>query len=71
MQFELVKQWLVKSEDDYISATVLMKKVQPPQIEIACYHSRYPNNIDILESEAESALVLAKKIYDFVEHKIC
>ena len=38
MASELVEQWLEKSKDDYISATVLMEKVVPPQIEIACYH---------------------------------
>ena len=126
MEHELVNQWLEKSYDDYISATVLMEKVFPPQIEIACYHcqqcaekalkafcvykdaevqrthnlivlcqqcitldpdfsglisdcaqltpysvqTRYPNNIEILESEAKAALVLAKRIYDFVSDKI-
>ena len=123
---ELANQWLEKSKDDYISAAVLVEKVIPPQIEIACYHcqqcaekalkafcvfrgtevqkthnlivlcqscisldsdfsvlisdcarltpysvqTRYPNNIEILESEAKAALVLAKKVYDFVENKI-
>lgn len=126
MASEIVNQWLQKAKDDYVSATVLMEKVQPPQIEIACYHSqqcaekalkafcsfkgseiqkthnlivlcqsctalnsefstlisdcakltpysvqtRYPNNIEILESEAKSAIASAKKIYDFVEAKI-
>ena len=126
MEHEMANQWLQKANDDYISATILMEKVVPPQIEIACYHSqqcaekalkafcvfkgeelqrthnlivlcqlcmtldsgfsalisdcarltpysvqtRYPNNIEILESEAKSALVLAKKVYDFVENKI-
>ena len=126
MEHELTNQWLQKSKDDYISATVLMEKVVPPQIEIACYHSqqcaekalkafcvfkgvevqkthnlivlcqscavldpefsvlitdcarltpysvqtRYPNKIEILESEAKSALALSKKIYDFVEKKV-
>ena len=32
--------------------------------------TRYPNSIEILESEAQSALALAKKIYDFVSRKI-
>ena len=126
MEHELVTQWMQKSQDDYISATVLMDRVIPPQIEIACYHcqqcaekalkafciykssevqkthnlivlcqqcasldsefstliadcarltpysvqTRYPNNIEILESEAKAALVLAKKIYDFTENKV-
>lgn len=126
MASELVEQWLEKSKDDYISATVLMEKVVPPQIEIACYHcqqcaekalkafcvfkgeevqrthnlivlcqqcisldsdfsaliadcarltpysvqTRYPNNIEILESEAKSALVLSKRVYDFVKSKM-
>ena len=38
MSIEIPEQWLGKAEDDYISATVLMDKVNPPQIEIACYH---------------------------------
>ena len=40
MGIELAKQWLEKAKDDYISAGVLMEKVIPPQIEIACYHSQ-------------------------------
>ena len=35
MASEIVNQWLQKAKDDYVSATVLMEKVQPPQIEIA------------------------------------
>ena len=126
MESELAKQWLDKAKDDYISATTLMDKIIPPQIEIACYHSqqcaekalkafcvskgaeiqkthnlivlcqaciaidssfsdlisdcarltpysvqtRYPNNIEILESEAKTAIQLSKKNFDFAESHI-
>ena len=32
--------------------------------------TRYPNNIEIFESEAKAALIMAKKVYDFVADKI-
>ena len=126
MVSEITRQWLEKSHDDLISAGVLMEKIIPPQVEIACYHSqqcaekalkaycchngadvqrthnlivlcqaciainpdfleimsdcasltpysvqtRYPNNIEILESEAKMALMLAKRVYDFVSERI-
>ena len=38
MSIELTEQWLAKANDDYISAMVLMDKIIPPQIEIACFH---------------------------------
>lgn len=115
-----------KADDDYVSAKVLLENTNPPQIEIACYHSqqcaekalkafcalngieiqkthnlivlcqicmeheqnfssllsdcavltpysvqtRYPNNIQILESEAKTALALSKRIYDFVKENV-
>ena len=38
MNIESAQQWLDKANNDYISATVLMEKTVPPQIEIVCFH---------------------------------
>ena len=59
MATELVNQWLQKAND-----------ADCAQLTPYSVQTRYPNCIEILESEAKSAVLLAKKIYEFVEQKI-
>lgn len=126
MNNKQTEEWLQKANDDYISATVLMEKISPPQIEISCYHcqqcaekalkafcvennvaftkthdltilcnlcmtknpnfssllndcgiltpystqTRYPSTMQILESDAKTAIKMAKKILDFAQEKV-
>ena len=126
MNNKQTEKWLQKANDDYISATTLMDKVFPPQIEIACYHcqqcvektlkafcvenniafprthdltilcnlcilkeprfssllnscgilspystqTRYPNTMQVSESDARAAIKMAKKILNFTQTKI-